>query len=278
MNKKVKYSGRPGISRSMGPHVRQVIPSVVEHIEPFVFLDHFGPFSKPAGSDGVPPHPHAGIATLTYLIEGSNRHRDSLGNEALVEQGDLALMIAGKGIVHAEGLSTESDVPKDIHGLQFWISLPAKDKFMDPAFYLYRSSDFPIVLKDGYEIKVIIGDLNGNHSSVITPSPAFLYEVKVKSGQSLSVPIPAGFTAGIYLISGEINIDQKSFKDIQMIDFEAEGDTIEILAQSDAHLMLMGGEPLNEPIVAYASFVMNSKEQIIQVLHDYEDGKMGHIK
>lgn len=278
MNKKVKYSGRPGISKSMGPHVRQVIPSVVEHIEPFVFLDHFGPFTKPAGSDGVPPHPHAGIATLTYLIEGTNRHRDSLGNEALVEQGDLALMVAGRGIVHAEGLSTESDDTKDIHGLQFWLSLPSKDKFMEPAFYHYHSADLPTLQTEGSRIKVVIGQLNAHTSPVSSPSPAYLFDVESLAGQTLNVPIMKGFTAGIYLIKGEISIDQKHFNTIQMIDFETNGDNIEIQVQSDAHFMIFGGEPLNEPIVAYASFVMNSREQIIQVLQDYESGKMGQIK
>jgi redox-sensitive bicupin YhaK (pirin superfamily) len=105
MHKKITHSRMAPKSASMGPNVRQVIPSAVEHIDPFVFLDHFGPMQRNPGSPGVPPHPHAGIATITYLFEGNNRHQDSLGNDAIVYAGDVARMQAGRGIVHAEGMN-----------------------------------------------------------------------------------------------------------------------------------------------------------------------------
>lgn len=164
MNKKISQSSLSPSSRSMGPHVRQVIPSAVEHIDPFVFLDHFGPLDKTPGGAGVPPHPHAGISTITYLFQGSNRHQDSLGNDSIVYAGDMAWMQAGKGIVHAEGMNENRTEVEVVHGLQFWISLPSAQKFIDPDFFHYPSASLPMIRLGKATVKVLCGELNGQQS------------------------------------------------------------------------------------------------------------------
>jgi redox-sensitive bicupin YhaK (pirin superfamily) len=276
-HKKIQHSSKAPISRSMGSHVKQVIPSGVEHLDPFVFLDHFGPFEKTPNFQGVPPHPHAGIATITYLINGSNRHVDSYDHDAMVEPGDLAWMQAGKGIVHAEGINDPNNPSKIIHGLQLWISLPAKDKFIEPDFFHYKSADLHQFAIESAEIKVLVGELFNHISPVESLSPAYIFEIKQKANSCIEIPIKKGYTSGIYLIDGELISDNKTLTSSTITKFEENGETIQINALQDAHYFILGGEPLKEPIVAYASFVMNSKAQIQQVIDAYHNGEMGTI-
>ncbi len=278
MNKELIKSQKAPISRSMGPNVRQVIPSAIGDFDPFVFLDHFGPFVKQPGGQWVPPHPHAGIATITYLFEGNNRHQDSYGHDALIESGDLAWMQAGKGIIHAEGMNENKTSPETMHGLQFWISLPAKDKFISPAFYHYKSKDLPSFNIGSTTIKVVVGGLLNHHSPVKSLSPAFIYEVKILANQTVEIPFDSGDSVGLYLISGAVRSADTEILPTTMVRFDKEGDRLSITAKEDSHFILLGGTPLNEPIVAYASFVMNSEEQIHQVIEDYQSGKMGTLE
>ncbi len=277
MNKKLSKSNPAYPSRSMGPNVRQVIPSAIDHIDPFVFLDHFGPLEKKPGGQGVPPHPHAGIATITYLFEGSNRHQDSLGHDAVVNAGDMAWMQAGKGIVHAEGMHENRAASERVHGLQFWISLPAKDKFIDPAFYHHPAAALPQFKLGEATIKVLSGALLGHQSPVKSLSPAYMFEVKLPKNQSLAIPIQEGDTAGLYIVNGHLKVEDMSLLPSSMTSFTEEGNALEMHAEEDTHLMLFGGTPLHEPIVGYASYVMNSDAQIRQVMQDYQMGKMGTV-
>ncbi len=277
MNKKITSSHQAHKSRSMGPSVRQVIPSAIEHVDPFVFLDHFGPMEKKPGGQGMPPHPHAGIATITYLFEGSNRHQDSYGHDAMVYAGDIAWMQAGKGIVHAEGMNENRTESEIVHGLQFWISLPAKDKFIEPDFFHHPSADLPTFRIDGATIKVLCGELNGYKSPINSLSPAFIFEVKLPANETIEIPLKTGDTLGLYLVAGSINADEKALLPNSMTSFDKEGDALSLSANQDSHFILFGGTPLNEPIIGYASYVMNSEEQIHQVMQDYKMGKMGQV-
>lgn len=275
--KHILKSGKAPKSRSMGPHVRQVIPSVVEDLDPFVFLDHFGPIEKKPGSNGVPPHPHAGIATITYLFSGSNRHQDSYGHEAVIHAGDLAWMRAGKGIVHAEGMNENRETPETVHGLQIWISLPAKDKFIEPDFFHYEKSALPEFVQDNVSVKVICGELFGHQSPVTSLSPAYIFEFKMPAGKSFQIPIESGNTCGIYLISGKLFSDGKEILPDMIAKYDQSAELVSVQSETDSHFILLGGKPLDEPIYAYASFVMNTEEQIRRVMSDYAHGKMGTV-
>lgn len=278
MKKKVTQSHKAPQSRSMGPGVRQVIPSAVDNIDPFVFLDHFGPMERKPGSQGVPPHPHAGIATITYLFSGSNRHQDSRGHDAQIHAGDIAWMQAGKGIVHAEGMQENRTEPETVHGLQFWISLPAKDKFIDPAFYHYTAAELPTVTLENATIKVLCGTFMGHAAPVKSLSPAYMFDIRVPQGQTLHIPILEGDTAGLYLVEGRAETEGVNLMPTSMTAYTEQGDSIEIHAVEDSHFLLFGGTPLHEPIVGYASYVMNTEAQIRQVMMDYQAGNMGTIE
>lgn len=278
MNRKIIASNAAHASRSMGPHVRQVIPSAIENIDPFVFLDHFGPIEKKPGAHGVPPHPHAGIATITYLFSGSNRHQDSRGHDAMIYAGDLAWMQAGKGIVHAEGMNENRTTSEIVHGLQLWISLPAKDKFIQPDFFYHPSAELPTFNSKDTQVKVICGNLLGHTSPVKSLSPAFIYELKMPANASIELPVQVGDTLGLYLISGKVNSDDTELSPATMTQFDKVGTQVQINALENSHMVVLGGTPLNEPIVGYASYVMNTREQIQQVMMDYQMGKMGSVE
>jgi quercetin 2,3-dioxygenase len=277
MDKKIVRSNLAHASRSMGPFVRQVIPSAIDNVDPFVFLDHFGPIEKKPGGQGVPPHPHAGIATITYLFSGSNRHQDSYGHDAMIYAGDLAWMQAGKGIVHAEGMNEHRTASEIVHGLQFWISLPAKDKFIEPDFFYHPSGELPTIKIKEASVKIICGELLGNRSPVKSLSPAFIYEAKIPANESITIPIKSGDTAGIYLVSGDINVNGQHITSASITSFDREGDQITLNSNESSHLILLGGTPLDEPIVGYASYVMNKEEQIHKVMIEYQNGKMGTV-
>jgi redox-sensitive bicupin YhaK (pirin superfamily) len=165
-----------------------------------------------------------------------------------------------------------------MHGLQLWISLPAKDKFIEPDFFHYKNTSLPEFNLENAQIKVIVGELFNHISPVESLSPAYIYEIKQKANTHLEIPISTGYTSGIYVIEGEINSDNKKLTPSSITKFEFEGETILVESISDAHYFVLGGEPLNEPIVAYASFVMNSKAQIQEVIDAYHNGEMGEIK
>jgi redox-sensitive bicupin YhaK (pirin superfamily) len=275
--KKIKTLRKAPESRGMGPNVKQVIPSAVENLDPFVFLDHFSVVKHPESS-GLPPHPHAGIATITYLFEGSNRHRDSLGNDQLVQAGDIAWMQAGKGIIHSEGMKENRTEPEKVHGLQLWISLPAKDKFIKPDFFFYPSQDLPIIQKERATIKVLCGELLGQKSPVKSLSPAYIYEVKMQANSEIILPFLKGDTCGVYCISGSFLIDNQTIFPQMIAEMEKENTSLSLQTQVESHCIILGGTPLNEPIVGYASYVMNDQTQIMQVMRDYQMGKMGFLE
>jgi hypothetical protein len=262
----------------MGPHVKQVIPGAGGYLDPFVFLDHFGPFQKNPGSGGVPPHPHAGIATITYLFSGSNRHQDSYGHDAVIKSGDLAWMQAGKGIVHAEGMNENLTTTETIHGLQLWISLPAKEKFIEPSFHHYPAVTLPFFQTGTSSIKVILGEMNGHRSPVSSLSPAYIFEVHIPANQQIDLPIKPGDSCGLYLIEGGLEADGKKIEPVHMIQFDQTGDILSIKAITDSHAVILGGTPLQDPIIAFASFVMNTEDQIQQVISNYQNGKMGTVQ
>jgi redox-sensitive bicupin YhaK (pirin superfamily) len=278
MNKKIIKTQAAHPSRSMGPNVRQVIPSAISEIDPFVFLDHFGPIKKMPNEQGIPPHQHAGIATITYLFSGSNRHQDSYGHDAMIHAGDIAWMQAGKGIVHSEGMNEKRTEPEMVHGLQFWISLPAKHKFIEPDFFHHASVELPVIEMNEASIKVLCGEFNGHRSPINSLSPAFIFEVKVPAKQQIEIPIKLGDKVGLYMVNGSITTDGKILQPNSMTAFDTEGEKLMLQANENSHFMLFGGTPLNEPIVGYASYVMNNEEQIHQVMMDYQMGKMGTIK
>lgn len=274
MSHKTMITARRYGASSLGDDVRQVIPTAVAAVDPFVFLDHYGPFEKQPGWEGVPLHPHAGIATITYLLAGTNRHIDSYGHDALMHKGDLAWMTTGKGIQHAEGRHGPDMEVETSHGIQFWISLPAADKFTEPSFQHYVAADLPRIERDRATITILAGSLDAETAPTAGLSPAYIYDLDITAPTSVSLPIADGDTAAVYVIEGNAVVNGTQVDQLHIATFSTDGDTLTIDTEGAARAVVFGGTPLNEPIVSYASFVMNSEAQIQKVLASYQNGEM----
>lgn len=242
------------------------------NLDPFLMLDEFL-VEPPAG---FPDHPHRGFETVTYMIEGSFRHEDFVGHAGVIGPGDLQWMTAGRGIVHCEmPVGTTAG-----HGLQLWVNLKKADKMVKPAYQELLDKDIPKVTKDGVTVKIIAGESMGVKSPVYTRTPTYYLDFKVDPGAKFSQAIPKGWTVFAYILSGKAHFgpadNQKEeephhtvvFSDGEIVECENKGSEI-------CHLVLISGEPINEPVVQHGPFVMNSQEEISEAISDYRKGRNG---
>ncbi|MFS2008214.1 pirin family protein [Duganella sp. CT11-25] len=251
--------------------VRRYLPSAVKQaVGPFIFFDHFGPVDVPVDADhDVRPHPHIGLATVTYLFEGAMDHRDSIGTFQRIEPGAINWMTAGRGIVHSE--RTPKDlvgVPHRTHGLQLWAALPVAHEEDAPGFCHTAAADIPELDVDGATVRVLVGSAFGKTSPVATYSQTLYLDVKLKAGHELSLSdLPA--EAAIYPISGELEIDGAplALHNMALLDT---GGTQLVKAGSEAHFVLIGGEALDGHRYMSWNFVSSSKERIVKAGEDWE--------
>jgi redox-sensitive bicupin YhaK (pirin superfamily) len=258
--------------------VRRALPSVQSRmVGPFVFFDHFGPteFRSGTGLD-VRPHPHIGLATVTYLFDGEIMHRDSLGTAVPIRPGEINWMTAGRGIVHSERTATERRAKGDtLHGLQMWVALPAASEEMDPAFAHHATEEFPVVRDNGKTVRVVLGSLYGERSPVVTSSETIFGDVMLKAGASL--PLDAGHEErAIYVLSGELDIAGDRFGPQRLLVFKP-GDAITIRAVGDAHFVIAGGAPMDGPRHIWWNFVSSRKDRIEQAKADWASGRFGKV-
>lgn len=258
---------------------RSIAPSRENPFDPFLLFDHFA-FNDPIQGPirGFPMHPHRGIETVTYMLEGSVHHRDSLGNAGLIGPGDVQWMTSGRGILHEEMPRRGPD--GNIYGFQLWVNLPAALKMTQPRYQEVSASSIPMVEKDGAAVRLVAGEVSGVNGPVteIAANPVYL-EVRLDPGASFIQPIPEGHTAVAYVFKGkgEFGVDEdgrgESVEAVRMIVF-GDGDHLKVQALPDTpvQFMLMAGAPFREPIVPYGPFVMNTVEEIQQTLEDLRNG------
>jgi len=258
---------------------RSIAPSRENPLDPFLLFDHFA-FNDPIQGPirGFPMHPHRGIETVTYMLEGSVHHRDSLGNAGLIGPGDVQWMTSGRGILHEE--MPRRDPEGNIYGFQLWVNLPAALKMTQPRYQEVSASSIPIVKKDGAAVRLVAGEVDGVRGPVteIAANPVYL-EVQLDPGAGFTQSIPEGHTAVAYVFKGEgefgVGKDGQGecVEAVHMIVF-GDGDHLKVQALPDApvHFMLMAGAPFNEPIVPYGPFVMNTAEEIQQTLEELRNG------
>jgi hypothetical protein len=252
-----------------GLAVRRVLPSAaVRMVGPFVFVDHMGPaeFAAGAGID-VRPHPHIGLATVTFLFEGEFTHRDSLGTEQPIAPGDVNWMIAGRGIVHSERTPAgRRAAPHRAHGVQTWVALPKEHEDIAPAFEHHPASALPRIDLPGVAVTVIAGDAFGAHSPVSVLSPTLYCAVRLDAGAALALP-PEHDQRAVYAIDGNVAVDGLSL-DAGTMAVLAGGGTVELRASAAARLMLLGGAPVG-PRVVHWNFVASTRERIEQARQDW---------
>lgn len=253
-----------------GFEVRRVLPSAQRQmVGPFIFFDQMGPatFIEGTGID-VRPHPHIGLSTVTYLFEGQIFHRDSLGSALAIEPGAVNLMTAGRGIVHSERSSPEARASgQRMFGIQSWMALPKSHEETAPAFLHIARDDLPRIEGEGKRVRLIMGALYGQTSPAAFPHDCFYAEAVLAPGAVL--PLDAEYDErAIYIASGRIDIAGTSFEAGQLLVLRP-GDRVSVLAESNARLMLLGGEPMDGPRHIWWNFVSSSKERIDQAKEEW---------
>ncbi|MDE1968947.1 MAG: pirin family protein [Alphaproteobacteria bacterium] len=261
-----------------GFEVRRVLPYAKRHmVGPFIFFDHFGPTKFRAGTGlDVRPHPHIGLATITYLFDGEIMHRDSLGNAQLIRPGAVNWMTAGRGIVHSERtppVTRQHESP--IYGIQSWVALPRAREEIDPAFEHVPAADLPLIEGDGVAARLIAGTLFGKTSPVTTQSPIFYADVTLRAGATVTMA-PDYTQRAAYLLDGAVDCAGARHAPPQMLVFDSKAQAV-ITAREPAHLLLLGGEPLDGERHIWWNLVSSSAERIEQAKRDWQTGRFPKI-
>ena len=258
--------------------VRRLLPAAQQRsVGPFIFFDHFGPVTEqPGANHDVRPHPHIGLATVTYLFEGAMMHRDSLGTEQLIEPGAINWMTSGRGIVHSERRPDDlRDKSYVNHGLQLWTALPRAHEEDEPSFSHTASSEIPEVQVGDARVRVLVGEAFGATSPVATLSPTLYLDVKLPAGGEVALP-PLATEMAIYTVLGDVTLDGQAFPAQAMAVLEPGTATV-VRAQQGAQFVVIGGEPPDAPRHMWWNFVSSRKERIIQASADWEAQRMGQV-
>lgn len=247
-----------------------------KRLDPFLMLDAFGSDDPDQYIAGFPDHPHRGFETITYMLEGRMLHRDSAGNEGLLNSGDLQWMCAGSGVIHSE---MPQQVSGRMEGFQLWLNLPASDKMCEPWYQDISGASVPqIQLDNGAVVRVVAGSAFGVEGVVQRPVTEPLYlDVELPAGVNIKHELAADLNAFVQLYQGEIEVgnEQASAPNMLILSNEPAVNMVEISAQQDSRYLLVAGRPLNEPIEQYGPFVMNTKEEIYQAVQDFREGRLG---
>jgi len=258
--------------------VRRALPSAqTRMVGPFIFFDHFGPAEFRAGNGmDVRPHPHIGLATVTYLFDGEIMHRDSLGTAVAIRPGEVNWMTAGRGIVHSERTGPERRAHGDhLHGLQCWVALPAAVEEMAPAFAHHGASEFPKIQDGGATSCVVLGTLFGKRSPVATTSDTIFADVMLNAGAKF--PLEAAHEErAVYVVDGEIDIAGDRFGAGRLLVFRP-GDQLTVSAVTPAHVVILGGAAMDGPRHIWWNFVSSRKDRIEAAKADWQAGHFDKV-
>lgn len=254
------------------------------HVSPFIMLDYAGParFEPTSARRGVGAHPHKGFETVTIVYAGEVEHRDSTGAGGVIGPGDVQWMTAASGIVHEEFHSSAFAAKGgDFEMVQLWVNLPAKDKTAKPGYQTLLDADIPAVsLADGAGTLRVIA---GRHGDAVGPARTFtpinIWDVRLSAGKTVSLDVPEGHTLSVLVLKGTVEVNgQEIAREAQMVLLGQTGGGITLEANNDAKLLVLTGEPINEPVVAHGPFVMNTVGEIKQAMLDFQAGKFGEMR
>ncbi|CAA0146892.1 pirin family protein [Tenacibaculum maritimum] len=266
--------------------LRQPLPNKhIENIDPFLLLHHYGPYviSEFSNPFDVGAHPHRGFEPITMLFKGEQLHRDSLGNEILVKEGDVQWITAGRGIIHSEGPS-KAFIKKggELEGIQLWLNLPAAKKMIPAGYQHIKNEEIPFVENEEktFKLKVVAGKQQGIEGMIKTQTEVNVFILKTNAPEEVDIDIPVHHASLVYLLEGEalINGEGRLKKgEHQMISFNFDGNTIRIKAKEESNLLILSGEPIKEKIAQYGPYVMNTQTEIMEAMRDFQQGKMGYL-
>jgi len=277
----------PGSTHMVGDGfpVRNMIPGsgVGEQLSPFLLLDYMGPEYFPPTNRrlGVGEHPHRGFETVTIMYQGSVAHRDSTGSGGVIGPGDVQWMTAASGIVHEE--LHEREFAKRggmLEGIQLWVNLPRSFKMSPPRYQTLVSGEIPVVELAGGagRLRVIAGECCGQKGPAKTFKPVHLYDLRLNVGHQAELSLPDGFTMSVFMLHGRTVINgSQAVREAEIALFGRKGERVVLDAEEDSTLLVLGGEPIEEPVARYGPFVMNTQAELAQAVEDYRAGKMGHL-
>jgi redox-sensitive bicupin YhaK (pirin superfamily) len=261
---------------------RRAMPTAsIDHIDPFLFLNHHGPQNYPSPNRGLPfgPHPHRGFETVTFIVEGDIAHSDTGGHESVIEAGGVQWMTAGSGLVHME--SSSANFKKRggaMECLQLWVNLPARLKMTAPRYTGLQRQHIPEITSEGTTVRAISGDWGDAKPAMQPLYDIAIAEVWFDAGATRTFTIAAGRNIFFYVARGSVEVNGRDAHQFQLAEFESEGnegDEIAVTAQSAAMILLGHAIPFLEPIVAHGPFVMNTRAEIVAAVEDYQQGKFG---
>lgn len=248
-------------------------------LDPFLFLNHHGPQRYLPNNNGLPfgPHPHRGFETVTFILEGSLAHSDTGGHESVIDAGGVQWMTAGSGLIHAE-LSPAAFKRDggDMEILQLWLNLPARLKMTPPRYTGVQRPDIPaIAAATGATVNLIAGTLDGTTGPIDSLTDTFMSVIRLDAGAELALPAPTGRTVFLYLVRGEAKVGGSLVPKWHLAQL-GDGDEVQLVSRDGATLLFGHSEPLGEPVVAHGPFVMNTPEEIVQAIQDYQAGLFGN--
>ena len=244
-------------------------------------MDYAAPYEFPPSefSRGVGEHPHRGFETVTIVYDGEVDHRDSAGGGGRIGPGDVQWMTAASGLVHEEKHGRDFSRRGGVFEMvQLWVNLPAKHKMDRPQYQGIRSEDIPLVTIPGGSVRVIAGDFRGTRGPASTFTPINLWDVRLRSGYDLEAKVPTGHTALVFVLSGRVRLASgETLEAAELGVLDRKDEMLGLTALEDAKLLFLGGQPIEEPIVGYGPFVMNSFDEIREAFADFQSGRMGAI-
>lgn len=254
----------------------------VEQVDPFLFLNHHGPQTYPANNRGLPfgPHPHRGFETVTFILEGELAHRDSAGHESVIKAGGVQWMTAGSGLVHAE-VSPDAFLreggPLEI--LQLWVNLPARLKMTRPRYTGVQADQIPALTCDEGRVAVhlISGTWGGRTGPIPSLTGVFMTTIALKKGGTVGFGSLSGRSVFLYVVRGQVKVNGSSVAPEHLVELDLGGDTVEIETAGDAFVVFGHADPIGEPVVAHGPFVMNTRQEIVDAIRDYEAGLFDHV-
>ena len=247
-------------------------------LDPFLFLNHHGPQRYFPGNNGLPfgPHPHRGFETVTFILEGSLAHSDTGGHESVIDAGGVQWMTAGSGLIHAElspAAFKRDGGPMEI--LQLWLNLPARLKMTAPRYTGVQQDEIPAIeAAPGATVHLVAGELDGTRGPIDSLTDTFMSVVRLAPGAEVTLPAPAGRTVFLYVVDGDVKVDGSLIPQWHLAEL-GDGDEVRLSSRETTVLLFGHGVPLDEPVVAYGPFVMNTREEIAQAVQDYQNGLFG---
>ncbi|WP_342067339.1 pirin family protein [Achromobacter kerstersii] len=254
-----------------------------KNVSPFLLLDYAGPakFEPADHPRGVGQHPHRGFETVTIVYSGEVEHRDSTGNGGVIGPGDVQWMTAASGILHEEFHSHAfTRTGGELEMVQLWVNLPAKDKSAAAGYQSILNADIPVAdLPDGAgSVRVIAGSFAGHAGPAHTFTPIDVWDVRLNAGKSAAFPIPAGRNSMLVMLRGTVLVNGETVaRDAQLALFSQDGESITVEANNDAVFLILSGEPIDEPVVGYGPFVMNTQAEIVEAIQDFNAGRYGQM-